>query len=85
MQETAASNAEPKTEGKENLDELLKRGPNVYQLYAVLIHRGGVSGGHYFAFIRDLETQQWYRFDDTTVRRVFLNMIFPLLYFRFIC
>ncbi|CAG7733636.1 unnamed protein product [Allacma fusca] len=53
-----------------NLEEMISKGPNVYQLYAIMIHRGGVSGGHYFAFIRDFETGQWYRFDDTTVRRI---------------
>ena len=39
-----------------------------YQLFAVLVHSGGVHGGHYYAFIRPED--QWYRFDDTVVERV---------------
>ena len=39
-----------------------------YQLYAVLVHSGGVHGGHYYAFIRP--ENSWYRFDDTLVERV---------------
>jgi ubiquitin carboxyl-terminal hydrolase 47 len=36
-------------------------------LYAVLVHSGGAYGGHYFAFI--FNGKDWYRFDDSTVRK----------------
>jgi hypothetical protein len=37
-------------------------------LYAVLVHSGGAYGGHYYAFISN--GKDWYRFDDSTVRKV---------------
>jgi len=41
---------------------------NLYKLHSVLVHSGGVHGGHYYAFIRpDKET--WYRFDDERVTK----------------
>jgi len=45
-------------------------GNDVYQLYAVLVHRGGLTGGHYIAYILDFETYRWYRCDDSYVRKV---------------
>lgn len=39
---------------------------NKYKLLAVLVHSGGVHGGHYFAFIRPDGTK-WLRFDDDAV------------------
>lgn len=44
---------------------------NRYLLHSVLVHSGGVHGGHYYAFIRpDLdEYAQWYKFDDERVTR----------------
>ncbi|XP_051982733.1 ubiquitin carboxyl-terminal hydrolase 47 [Xyrauchen texanus] len=38
-----------------------------YNLYAVINHRGGYSGGHYDALIRPYQNQKWYCFDDSTV------------------
>ncbi|KAG1662438.1 hypothetical protein FOA52_004019 [Chlamydomonas sp. UWO 241] len=39
---------------------------NKYLLHSVLVHSGGVHGGHYFAFIRP-DGQKWYKFDDDHV------------------
>ncbi|XP_027353801.1 ubiquitin carboxyl-terminal hydrolase 26-like [Abrus precatorius] len=40
----------------------------VYDLSAVLIHKGtGVNSGHYIAHIKDVNTGQWWEFDDEHV------------------
>ena len=41
---------------------------NLYRLHSVLVHSGGVHGGHYYAFIRP-DGQQWLKFDDDKARR----------------
>lgn len=53
---------------EESLQELLvRRGEWVYELYAVLVHSGAISGGHYYAYIKDLDSNKWYNFNDSTV------------------
>ncbi|XP_060958516.1 ubiquitin C-terminal hydrolase 12 isoform X7 [Cannabis sativa] len=42
---------------------------NLYTLHSVLVHSGGVHGGHYYAFIRPTLTDQWYKFDDERVTK----------------
>ncbi|XP_024396662.1 ubiquitin C-terminal hydrolase 13 [Physcomitrium patens] len=42
---------------------------NLYSLHSVLVHSGGVQGGHYYAFIRPTLTNQWYKFDDEHVTK----------------
>ena len=39
---------------------------NQYRLHSVLVHSGGVHGGHYYAFIRP-DGRQWLKFDDDKV------------------
>jgi len=39
--------------------------PLLYDLYAVINHRGSISGGHYTAFIRS--DDKWYCCDDSRV------------------
>lgn len=51
-------------------------GTFVYELYAVMIHSGGAYGGHYYAYIKDFETEKWHEFNDTSVREIsFLELI----------
>eukprot|EP00300_Choanocystis_sp_HF-7_P014310 c18644_g1_i1.p1 GENE.c18644_g1_i1~~c18644_g1_i1.p1 ORF type:complete len:1059 (-),score=262.17 c18644_g1_i1:55-3231(-) len=42
-----------------------------YSLFSVMVHSGDVSGGHYYAFIKPMRSEdtreQWYRFDDDLV------------------
>ena len=48
----------------------LEDGPFVYELYAVMLHKGGAYGGHYSAYIKDLEgdtEDSWYHFNDSLV------------------
>ncbi|GLJ15872.1 hypothetical protein SUGI_0262060 [Cryptomeria japonica] len=42
---------------------------NLYILHSVLVHSGGVHGGHYYAFIRPTLSDQWYKFDDERVTK----------------
>nr|VDD20705.1 unnamed protein product [Brassica rapa] len=42
---------------------------NRYTLHSVLVHSGGVHGGHYYAFIRPTLSDQWYKFDDERVTK----------------
>ncbi|KAL0389918.1 UNVERIFIED_CONTAM: Ubiquitin carboxyl-terminal hydrolase 12 [Sesamum calycinum] len=37
-----------------------RRVRNLYILHSVLVHNGGVHGGHYYAFIRPTLSNQWY-------------------------
>lgn len=43
---------------------------NKYLLHSVLVHSGGVNGGHYYAFIRPtLRGDAWFKFDDERVTK----------------
>ncbi|KAJ9184616.1 hypothetical protein P3X46_004326 [Hevea brasiliensis] len=42
---------------------------NLYTLHGVLVHSGGVHGGHYYAFIRPTLSDQWFKFDDERVTK----------------
>jgi len=57
-------------QNKELLAEYAKEGSFVYELYAVMVHSGGAQGGHYYAYIKDLETDKWYNFNDSIVREI---------------
>ena len=46
-----------------------KSAKNKYKLLAVLVHSGGIHGGHYYAFIRP-DGENWLKFDDETVTKV---------------
>ncbi|KAK9823704.1 hypothetical protein WJX72_004794 [[Myrmecia] bisecta] len=41
---------------------------NKYRLHSVLVHSGGVHGGHYYAYIRP-DGKQWLKFDDEKVTK----------------
>merc|ERR1712228_1012735 len=41
-----------------------------YELYSMMIHTGGASGGHYFAYIKDFESGQWLQFNDSNVKTI---------------
>eukprot|EP00884_Botryococcus_braunii_P009403 jgi/Botrbrau1/18464/Bobra.0072s0047.1 len=41
---------------------------NKYKLHSVLVHSGGVHGGHYYAFIRP-DGETWLKFDDERVTK----------------
>ena len=46
-------------------------GPSlIYDLYAVSNHYGGLGGGHYTAFAKNLKNGAWYSLDDSSVGQV---------------
>lgn len=38
-----------------------------YELQGVLVHAGVAQGGHYYSYIKDSNTNKWYKFDDEDV------------------
>ncbi|XP_042945755.1 ubiquitin C-terminal hydrolase 12 isoform X1 [Carya illinoinensis] len=55
--------------GKYLSPEADKSARNLYTLHSVLVHSGGVHGGHYYAFIRPTLSDQWFKFDDERVTK----------------
>ena len=41
-----------------------------YVLHSVLVHSGNVNAGHYYAYVRPDGRTDWFKFDDTEVRKV---------------
>ncbi|KAL0367236.1 UNVERIFIED_CONTAM: Ubiquitin carboxyl-terminal hydrolase 12 [Sesamum radiatum] len=60
--------------------EANRRVRNLYTLHSVLVHSGGVDGGHYYAFIRPTLSNQWYKFDDERVTKQDLSKALDELY-----
>ncbi|KAG2601030.1 ubiquitin C-terminal hydrolase 12-like isoform X1 [Panicum virgatum] len=58
-----------KDDGKYLSPEADRSVRNLYTLHSVLVHSGGVHGGHYYAFIRPTLSDQWYKFDDERVTK----------------
>uniref|UniRef100_A0A0N5BA67 USP domain-containing protein n=1 Tax=Strongyloides papillosus TaxID=174720 RepID=A0A0N5BA67_STREA len=54
-------------ERDEKVKTLLKNGPYVYELFSVMVHQGNASGGHYFAYIKNMELNRWFCFNDSLV------------------
>lgn len=49
----------------------LSEGVSVYELSAVLIHRGvSAYSGHYIAHVKDPQTGDWYRFNDEDIEKM---------------
>ncbi|CAE7829097.1 usp47, partial [Symbiodinium sp. KB8] len=40
---------------------------HTFELFAVLVHSGGALGGHYYAYVKDLESCRWFNFNDSSV------------------
>jgi ubiquitin carboxyl-terminal hydrolase 47 len=52
--------------------------PNIYELFSVMVHSGGATGGHYFAFIKSFETGKWYKFNDAFVTEINQHDIYQM-------
>ncbi|RXG60069.1 Ubiquitin carboxyl-terminal hydrolase 47 [Armadillidium vulgare] len=48
----------------------MSNGPYVYELFSIMVHSGSASGGHYYAYIKDLKTGEWFCFNDQSVSRI---------------
>lgn len=46
------------------------KGPYMYELFSIMIHSGSATGGHYYAYIKDFQKNQWLCFNDQTVSRI---------------
>eukprot|EP00028_Trichosphaerium_sp_Am-I-7-wt_P007594 CAMPEP_0168536126 /NCGR_PEP_ID=MMETSP0405-20121227/19289_1 /TAXON_ID=498012 /ORGANISM="Trichosphaerium sp, Strain Am-I-7 wt" /LENGTH=300 /DNA_ID=CAMNT_0008563923 /DNA_START=342 /DNA_END=1241 /DNA_ORIENTATION=+ len=55
---------EPEDDDEEN-DE--QENPNAYSLYGVVCHMGTAHRGHYFMYLKDINSKTWHKFSDTTV------------------
>ncbi|MEW5319855.1 MAG: hypothetical protein WDW38_010976 [Sanguina aurantia] len=49
-------------------DTASRTGLNKYRLHSVLVHSGGVHGGHYYAYVRP-DGKQWLKFEDDRVTK----------------
>ena len=57
----------------------------IYFLYGVVVHSGGMNGGHYIAYVRKSESNRansteelkkgWYYFSDSTVSKVTVETV----------
>jgi hypothetical protein len=47
-----------------------------YRLFAVWVHAGVAGSGHYWAYIRDLKTGKWQKFNDIFVSEVDQDVVF---------
>uniref|UniRef100_A0A8C4TPI2 Ubiquitin carboxyl-terminal hydrolase 47-like n=1 Tax=Erpetoichthys calabaricus TaxID=27687 RepID=A0A8C4TPI2_ERPCA len=63
---------------KKNLEEILRRrdrnpdkdpGYERFKLFSICVHCGDVERGHYYAYIRHHENDQWYLCNDSAVRK----------------
>ena len=52
------------------IQNYLKEGDHVYELYSVMVHSGSALGGHYYTYIKSFEDGHWYDFNDRTVTRI---------------
>lgn len=46
-----------------------------YKLYGVIVHVGGLYSGHYFAYVKNLKTDEWEKRDDSHVKKVDLTRV----------
>jgi len=46
----------------------------IYELFGICNHSGGVSGGHYFSYIKNANNK-WYDFNDATVKEISVDQI----------
>ena len=65
-------------------EKYFKEGPFVYELYGIMLHKGGAFGGHYSAYIKDLEINNlnengnedtWYHFNDSFVNKISVTQL----------
>ncbi|MFH4980444.1 hypothetical protein AB6A40_007153 [Gnathostoma spinigerum] len=54
---------------------LTKEGPYVYELFSVMVHQGSAAGGHYFAYIKNMDQGLWFCFNDSNVTAATIDEI----------
>ncbi|KAI6196587.1 hypothetical protein M3Y94_01127100 [Aphelenchoides besseyi] len=53
----------------EPVKEMLKQGKYIYELFSVMVHQGSATGGHYYAYIKNMDQQRWFCFNDSSVTK----------------
>ena len=48
---------------------------NKYKLKSIIIHSGNCDAGHYYAYILDEKSNEWYEFNDTKVEKFNINSL----------
>lgn len=66
---------EQQKKNQELIQEYLKEGGLVYELYAVMVHNGSANHGHYYSYIRSFEDNRWYCFNDDRVTEISVEEI----------
>jgi len=86
-QEEAIAAIEANGEWVYELCEMLPRVTSLHAntslAVAVLIHSGAIYGGHYYAYIKNLDTGTWLNFNDSNVSEIEVNFKFPLIFSHF--
>lgn len=63
LKEANQACGESMSEDLVNIDEIervVATDPNFdYELFSIMIHSGSATGGHYYAYIKSFETNQW--------------------------
>ena len=62
-------------DAEEIINNYIKEGNNVYELFSIVIHSGTANGGHYYAYIKSFEDGDWYCFNDGNVSFIDKNEI----------
>ena len=62
-------------DSEEKINNYLKEGNNVYELFSIVIQSGTANGGHYYAYIKSFEDNEWYCFNDGNVEFIDKNNI----------
>lgn len=57
-------------ENEKNRNHSMDSGPYVYELFSIMVHSGSATGGHYYVYIKDFQTGDWFCFNDQSVTRV---------------
>lgn len=56
---------------KHSQDHIVREYNHIYKLYAVIVHEGySTRSGHYYSFIKNQDSNIWYKYDDENVRPV---------------
>ena len=65
--------AMPEGQGKETIRvaaaEKAESAGSLYELFSLLMHSGSALAGHYFAYIKELRSGEWYLFNDSRVTK----------------
>lgn len=59
-----------KAKNEDLIERYRQEGPDVYELFSILIHSGSALGGHYYAYIKNWENDCWYNFNDSSVKAI---------------